>query len=180
LFGYNGSSSGYLLWLLNGAGNECYIDSSGNLNCSGSKNAVVPVDGGKRTVAMSAIEAPQNWFEDAGSSRLTNGAAVVSLDMTFTHMVNAEKEYQVFLTAYGDCKGLCFTDRTPSSFTVHELGGGTAKRLVRLSHYGVAEELRKHPIRRSHQGPRARETHPCTPAWDQIVGQRVAHVEDTC
>lgn len=48
----------------NGA-SGCLVDPSGDLVCTGSKNAVVPIDG-KRGVAMSAIESPVNWFEDAG------------------------------------------------------------------------------------------------------------------
>jgi hypothetical protein len=104
----------------------CVVDYSGNLSCTGSKNAVVPIDGGKRIVAMSAIEAPQNWFEDAGEAGLVNGAAVVQLDSTYTQTVNTETEYQVFLTPYGDCKGLYVTNRTASSFEVHEVGAGTA------------------------------------------------------
>jgi hypothetical protein len=104
----------------------CYIDSSGNINCSGSKNAVVPVDGGAHTVALSAIESPKNWFEDFGSAQLANGSAVVALDSTFMQTVNTEQEYQVFLTPYGDCKGLYASNRTANSFEVHELGGGTA------------------------------------------------------
>jgi hypothetical protein len=105
---------------------SCNVDPGGNLNCTGSKNAVVPVDGGKRIVAMSAIEAPQNWFEDAGEAELVNGSAVVPLDATYTQTVNTETKYQVFLTPYGDCKGLYVTKRTANSFEVHELGGGTA------------------------------------------------------
>jgi hypothetical protein len=107
-------------------GGECYIDGGGNLNCTGSKNAVVPIDGGARTVAMSAIESPKNWFEDFGSAQLVNGAAVVALDTEFTQTVNTGQEYQVFLTPYGDCKGLYVSNRTANSFEVHELGGGSA------------------------------------------------------
>ena len=103
----------------------CLVDSSGNLSCSGSKNAVVPIDGGKRIVAMSAIESPQNWFEDAGEAELAKGAAVVQLDSTYTQTVNTGTKYQVFLTPYGDCKGLYVANRTANSFEVHELGGGT-------------------------------------------------------
>jgi len=87
---------------------------------------MVPVDGGKRSVAMSAIESPVNWFEDAGSGHLANGVAVVELDPTFIQTVNTEQEYQVFLTPYGDCKGLYVTKRAANSFEVHELGGGAA------------------------------------------------------
>jgi hypothetical protein len=104
----------------------CDIDSGGNLNCTGSKNAVVPVDGGMRTVALSAIESPTNWFEDVGSGQLTAGAAVVALDSTFMQTANTEKQYQVFVTPYGDCKGLYVSNRTAGSFEVHELGGGNA------------------------------------------------------
>lgn len=107
-------------------GGSCGIDQGGNLNCTGSKNTVVLLDGGKRIVAMSAIEAPQNWFEDAGSAHLVSGAAVVSLDSDYLQTVNTEREYQVFLTPYGDCKGLYVANRTANSFEVHELGGGTA------------------------------------------------------
>jgi hypothetical protein len=87
---------------------------------------MVPVDSGKRAVAMSAIESPVNWFEDAGSGYLVNGIAVVELDPTFIQTVNTEQEYQVFLTPYGDCKGLYVTKRTANSFEVNELGGGAA------------------------------------------------------
>jgi hypothetical protein len=104
----------------------CTINSVGDLNCTGAKNAIVPLDGGARKVAMSAIESPQNWFEDAGSAKLVSGSAVVVLDSDYTQTVNTEKEYQVFLTPYGDCKGLYVTNRTANSFEVHELGGGSA------------------------------------------------------
>ena len=75
---------------------------------------------------MSAIESPQNWFEDFGEAELVNGAAVVQLDPTYTQTVNADTRYQVFLTPYGDCKGLYVTNRTATSFEVRELGGGAA------------------------------------------------------
>src|ERR1700728_137733 len=104
----------------------CEIDTSGNILCTGTKNAAVPVDGGQRVVALSAIEAPQNWFEDAGEAEMVKGAAVVQLDSTYTQTVNTDTKYQVFLTPYGDCRGLYVTNRTANSFEVHELGGGTA------------------------------------------------------
>jgi hypothetical protein len=108
------------------ADNYCQVDGKGDLTCTGSKNAVVPIDGGARVVAMAAIESPKNWFEDFGSAQLTNGAAIVALDRDFIQTVNTEMEYQVFLTPYGDCKGLYVSNRTASSFEVHELGGGSA------------------------------------------------------
>jgi hypothetical protein len=104
----------------------CDIDDDGDLNCTGSKNAVVPVDGGTRIVAMSAIESPVNWFEDAGSASLVNGMAVVELDQTFIQTVNTTMDYKVFPVPNGDCKGLYVTNKTAASFEVRELGGGTS------------------------------------------------------
>jgi hypothetical protein len=104
----------------------CNVDNSGNLNCTGAKHAVVPIDGGKRIVAMSAIESPQNWFEDVGESQLVNGSATVALDPDFIQTVNAETNYKVFPVPNGDCKGLYVTNKTAKSFEVRELGGGTS------------------------------------------------------
>ena len=104
----------------------CDIDWHGNLNCTGSKNAVVAVDGGTRTVALSAIESPVNWFEDAGSAKLIHGVAVVELDPTFIQTVNTTMDYKVFPVPNGDCKGLYVTNKTATSFEVRELGGGTS------------------------------------------------------
>jgi len=104
----------------------CDIDSSGNINCTGAKHAVVPVDGGTRMVALSAIESPKNWFEDFGSAQLVNGSAVVALDPTFIQTVDSEQDYKVFPVPNGDCKGLYVTNKTATSFEVRELGGGTS------------------------------------------------------
>jgi hypothetical protein len=135
---FNDSSSGYPTvyvaedsgeadpFLAQGVNGSCSIDDGGDLSCTGTKNAVVPVDGGLRIVAMSAIESPVNWFEDAGESRLSNGASIVEMDATYLQTVNTGMKYQVFLTPYGDCKGLYVSNRTTNSFEVHELGGGTS------------------------------------------------------
>ena len=110
----------------NSNGTWCDIDTLGNLNCSGSKNAVVPIDGGNRKVAMSAIESPENWFEDFGSAQLINGVAVIQLDPDFIQTVNTEKDYRVFPVPNGDCRGLYVTNKSANSFEVRELGGGTS------------------------------------------------------
>ena len=107
-------------------GGICVMDVGGNLACNGSKSAVVPVDGGTRKVALYAVEAPENWFEDIGSAQLANGSAVVQLESTFAQTINTGMEYHVFLTPKGDCKGLYVTNETADSFEVRELGGGTA------------------------------------------------------
>jgi len=107
-------------------GGRCVMDTSGNLACTGSKSAVVPVDGGAHKVALYAIEGPENWFEDAGSAHLSNGEAVVNLEGIFGQTVNTDVEYHVFLTPNGDCKGLYVAQKSPTSFVVRELGGGTS------------------------------------------------------
>ncbi len=107
-------------------GGVCTIDVSGNLYCSGSVSPVVPVDGGSKKVALYAVEAPESWFEDAGSGQLANGSAVIHLESMFGQSVNTSIDYHVFLTPNGDCKGLYVSQKSPTSFEVHELGGGTS------------------------------------------------------
>jgi hypothetical protein len=125
LAAYAYDSATYPFFALNAAtGGYCDVDPSGNLSCSGTKNAVVPLDGGKRKVAMSAIESPENWFEDAGSAQLIGGVAVVPLDPDFIQTVNTKKEYRVFPVPNGDCRGLYVTNKSANSFEVRELGGG--------------------------------------------------------
>jgi hypothetical protein len=123
------SSTSDLIYMTNSSsGDTCYVDSSADLFCSGTITGAVslPAGAGARKVALSAIESPKNWFEDFGSAELVHGSAVVSLDADFIQTVNTTREYQVFLTPYGDCKGLYVSSRTPGSFEVHELGGGSA------------------------------------------------------
>jgi hypothetical protein len=104
----------------------CEIDGSGDLSCTGTISPIVPIDGGKRIVGVSAIESPQNWFEDFGSGQLAGGVAIVTLDPDFIQTVNTEIDYKVFPVPNGDCKGLFVTHKTPTSFEVRELGGGSS------------------------------------------------------
>jgi hypothetical protein len=139
-------------------GKRCTIDGSGTLNCDGTVTAVVPTENGARKVSLYSVQSPENWFEDFGSGKLSNGSARVDLDSTFAQTVNTTQEYHVFLTPKGDCKGLYVSNESASGFEVHELGGGsstvafdyriTAKRIgyenVRLTdvteHYQKMEE----------------------------------------
>jgi hypothetical protein len=105
---------------------NCSIDIHANLNCSGTVSAVAPVNNGSKQVALYGVSAAENWFEDAGGGQLSNGAAVVHLDDTFAQTVNTSVEYRVFLTPGGDCKGLYVSQKSATSFEVHELGGGTS------------------------------------------------------
>ena len=128
LYGYNAATggTGYIFGAFNGDGVGCSIDPSGNFSCSGSKNAVVPVDGGKHQVALAAIESPRNWFEDFGSAQLVGGVTTVQLDSKYIQTVNTKMEYHVFLTPNGDCKGLYVNQKTANSFEVREVGNGNS------------------------------------------------------
>jgi hypothetical protein len=106
-------------------GGACMFDVSGDMYCSGSKSAVVPVDNGARKVALYAVESPKNWFEDFGSGRLSNGSAVIELESTYAQTVNTQS-YHVFLTPNGDSKGLYVSQKSAGGFEVREQGGGTS------------------------------------------------------
>jgi len=96
---------------------------TGDLDCTGSINGAVVV-GGSRMVNMYAVEAADNWFEDAGSGQLANGSTTISLDQVFAQTVNGDVDYHVFLTPNGDCEGLYVTKKGAQGFEVHELHGG--------------------------------------------------------
>jgi hypothetical protein len=135
---YNNSPDGYeTLWaynmtdtanipaaLMGGLYGTCIVDTSGDLTCSGSKSAVVPVDNNTRQVALYAVESPENWFEDFGSGQLASGAATITLEPIFAQTVNLGVDYHVFLTPNGDSNGLYVSKKTPTSFEVRESGSG--------------------------------------------------------
>ncbi len=106
-----------------GTEGTCTIDVSGDLTCTGTKSAAVPLGNGRK-VALYAVEAPENWFEDFGSGKLVDGIVTIRLESTFAQTVNTDTDYHVFLTPNGDCHGLYVSQKTPGSFEVRELGGG--------------------------------------------------------
>ena len=105
---------------------SCTIDTSADLACTGTIKGVAKVDGGAHKVSLYAMQSAENWFEDAGSGQLSNGSASIALDPTFAQTVNLGVEYHVFLTPNGDCKGLYVSQKSATSFEVHELGGGNS------------------------------------------------------
>jgi hypothetical protein len=105
-------------------GGGCTIDSSGSVGCSGSLTSVISAGSGEHKVLLYATESTESWFEDAGSGRLSDGSVRIELDPTFAQTVNTGIEYHVFLTPNGDCKGLYTSQKTATSFEVHELGAG--------------------------------------------------------
>ncbi|MBV9304471.1 MAG: hypothetical protein JOY62_06305 [Acidobacteriaceae bacterium] len=143
----NNPAAGAGVEILNVAGRDgsCSIDGFGNLECGGElfgenlnvknnavitnlfvtghKSGVATLDNGHK-VALYAVEAPENWFEDYGGGRLENGVATITIEPTFFQTVNTNLEYRVFLTPKGDCEGLYVTNKGPQGFEVHELRGG--------------------------------------------------------
>jgi len=104
---------------------HCTIDTSANLTCTGVLTGSIQGDAGKET-AVYAMQSAENWLEDAGSGQLSNGSARIELDAAFAETVNAGVEYHVFLTPNGDSRGLYVSQKTATSFEVHEQGGGTS------------------------------------------------------
>ena len=100
-----------------------FTDTLGDTTAIGVKHAAVPMQNGQM-VDVSSMESPEVWFEDFGSGQLTGGVTTVSIDPSFSQIVNTLNGYHVFLTPSGDCKGLYVTQKTPGSFEVRELGGG--------------------------------------------------------
>jgi hypothetical protein len=119
----SGGSTGAVIATHTATGN-CLIGAAGDVACSGKVASVVDADGGARKVSLYAMQSPENWFEDAGSTQLSNGSVRVELDAAFAQTVNTGVDYHVFLTPNGDCKGLYVSQKTATSFEVHELGGG--------------------------------------------------------
>jgi hypothetical protein len=127
IYAENDSSTGYVLVTSDSNNSSgCNIDVSGNLSCSGTVSGVAKVDGGARSVALYAVQSPENWFEDFGTGTMVNGAASVALDPTFAQTVNTTTDYHVFLTPRGECEGLYIANLTPAGFEVRELHHGSS------------------------------------------------------
>lgn len=101
----------------------------------GVKSAVVPhPDGSHRQ--LYCMESPESWFEDFGEAKLVDGKAEVRLDPDFAALVDA-KGYHVFLTPYGESKGMFVGKRTAIGFHVSEQQRGTSN--VRFAYRVVAK-----------------------------------------
>lgn len=144
-------------------GHGVYIN--GDLQVTGIKSAVVPLakDGTQRRVYC--MESPEAFFEDFGEGKLAGGVATVSLNNDFAQIVHTD-HYHVFLTPYGDCKGLYVSGRTPSEFQVREVGGGTSN--LMFSYRIVASRGDTPRIRMQVAHPPNQPKMPPTPNFNQI------------
>jgi len=126
LFNYTAVSGDLVLATESATDDICTIDTAADLTCTGTVKGAAKIDGGARRVSTYAMQSAENWFEDAGSGQLSNGSASIALDPTFAQTVNLGVDYHVFLTPNGDCKGLYVSQKSATSFEVHELGSGSS------------------------------------------------------
>ncbi|MFN8526168.1 MAG: hypothetical protein U0821_23955 [Chloroflexota bacterium] len=90
----------------------------------GTKNVLIEhPDGTHRR--MYCQESPDPWFNDFGKGAPTSGRAVVTIDPDFAATIKTD-DYGVIAVPEGDCNGLYVTAKTPASFEVRELKGGTS------------------------------------------------------
>jgi hypothetical protein len=74
------------------------------------KSAVVPFPDGSHR-ALYCLECPESWFEDFGTAKLNRGYARVSIEREFAQVADTA-HYYVFLTEYGESKGLFIAGQT--------------------------------------------------------------------
>jgi hypothetical protein len=102
------------------------IYSEGNFaETFGPKSASIPTSQGNQLVYCT--ESPEVWFEDMGTTKLTNGEAHVKLDEMFLETIFVDQTHKahVFIQDLGDTKGLLVTmDQDNKGFTVKEKKGG--------------------------------------------------------
>jgi hypothetical protein len=121
-----GGSTNYGVYALAPEGSASYAGYfQGNLVATGTKSAAVNIDNGEYR-SLYCLESPENWFEDFGKGQLENGVAKINIDPLYAQTVNTSTEYYVFPIPEGDCNGLFVTNKTPISFEIKELQGGTS------------------------------------------------------
>jgi hypothetical protein len=123
----------------------------GNLVVTGTKSAGVKLPDG-RSVALYAVESPENWFEDFGTAHMTNGVASVRLDQDFLAAVDTASGYHVFVVPNGPCGTLYVAKKGASAFEVREIGQHLCK--AGFDYRVVAkrlgfEKLRMEPVQNS-------------------------------
>jgi hypothetical protein len=103
-----------------------YVTSTGTVYADGGYGifSTSSLDG--ETHATSSIQSTEVWVEDFGNGSLKDGTAVINIAPDFTGMANLSVDYMVFVTLEGDCQGVYITNKTATTFEVHELNGGTS------------------------------------------------------
>lgn len=119
---------------------------AGNVQVTGTlsaavKNAVVPFPDGSARV-LHCMESPEHWFEDFGTAKLRAGRALIKLDADFAKVIT--RDYRVFLTPEGDCRGLYIRRKTAASFEVRELMGGESAVAFSYRVVGRRRDITRH------------------------------------
>jgi hypothetical protein len=127
------------------------VQVQGDVTVFGAKSAAVPHPDGTRR-RLYCVESPEEWFEDFGAADLVGGRATVAFEKTFAPLV-VRKDYHVFLTPEGDCRGLYVRRKTQGGFEVRELQNG--KGTLRFSYRVVLR-------RRDSNGKRLEKIEPGT------------------
>jgi hypothetical protein len=112
----------------------------GNLLVTGTKSAAVHFPDGTQR-ALYCMESPELWFEDFGTAKLTRGRAVVKLDADFAKVIT--RDYRVFLSPEGDCRGL-YVRKSAGSFEVREFGGGKSNVAFSYRVVGRRRDITRH------------------------------------
>jgi hypothetical protein len=97
----------------------------GALVVTGPKSAALKGADGKHRLVYS-VESPESWLEDFGHAKLSKGKCSVKLDRVFASSIDSGS-YMVFLTPFGETKGLFVARRTAQGFEVRECQGGQSK-----------------------------------------------------
>ena len=103
-----------------------YVDGGGGVFADGGYNVFTTSNLDGETHATSSIQSTEAWLEDLGRGEMVNGKAVITIAPDFAGIANLSVDYMVFVTLEGDCQGVYITNKTSSTFEVHELNGGTS------------------------------------------------------
>jgi len=105
------------------------VDRSGNVYASGAftseTNTFNAKVAGTDAMTYSAQEA-EATVEDFGSAQMIGGTATVALGADFRKTMDGASPYMVFLTPYGDNRGLYIASRSAAGFVVKEAQQGRA------------------------------------------------------
>jgi hypothetical protein len=114
---------------------------SGAFAVTGAKGAAVPFPDGTRRL-LYCMESPELWFEDLGTAKLKRGRVVIKLDADFAVVIT--RDYRVFLTPEGDCRGLFVRRKTAADFEVRELMGGKSNVAFSYRIVGRRKDIKGH------------------------------------
>lgn len=120
----NGATTGLFDAFNIETGGACEMDNEGNLSCTGKVTGVQIAarhrnSNGQKVLAY-ASESASETIEDVGEGRLFNGVANVMLPADLASVIDARRNYYVFLTPLGDTRGIYVSMKTTSGFQVRE------------------------------------------------------------